>query len=581
MMLLWPFLRRFFVHRRMLLAGYLCIPLSMLADVWITLQVGDAIDRLRQSQNTDFLTGLFWILLGLGLVRGVFRFLQRLLIVGASRHVETRLKQDLFDKLTSLSFSFHNRNLSGDIVSRMTSDVENLRMFLGPGFMYVGGTVVLVPVSMVLLWNIHWQLACAMLLPLALMAVAMKVFTPGLHKVSMAVQESLAQIAHRSQENFSGVRVVKGYNREDSQGKRFESASRENHDNQVRLAHLRGMMHAASYGANDMTFVVILVIGGLALLHGQMSPGDVFKFIDLTLKVFWPVIALGWIAGMYPRAVASARRVQELLDEEPEIADPAEPQTLDEVRGELELSNVSYTYPGAPRAALTKIDVHVPAGTTLGVVGPTGSGKTTLLHLLGRLLEPAGKLTLDSVDIKDLALSTLRGGLGYVPQEAFLFSEPYRDNIAFGADEPLTDEGLAHLIQRAAMDEEVAAFPDGVDQLIGERGVTLSGGQRQRTCIARALAKDPPVLILDDCLSAVDTETEVRLLKHLREAGEGRTVVVAAHRLSSVMNADQILVLDDKGRVADRGTHEELTLRPGWYRETWDRQQLREELKEL
>ena len=578
---LWPFFRRFFEHRRTLVLGYLCIPLSMLSDVWITLEVGDAIDELRESGKSDFLAGLFWLLLGLGVVRGVFRFLQRRLIVGVSRRVETGLKQDLFDKLTSLSFSFHNRHLSGDVVSRVTSDVENLRMFLGPGMMYVGGTVVLVPVSIVLLWNIHWQLACAMILPLGLMVVVMKACTPGLQRVSTAVQESLAQISHRAQENFSGVRVVKGYNRESSQVKRFAAASRENRDNQVRLAHMRGLTHAASFGANDLTFVVILVVGGLALLHGELSPGDVFKFIDLTLKVFWPVIALGWIAGMYPRAVASARRVHELLDEDREIADGPEALELTPVRGALELQGVGYTYPGAERAALVDVDVHVPAGTTLGVVGPTGSGKTTLLNLLGRLLEPQGKLALDGVDVRDLTLASLRGGLGYVPQEAFLFSEPYRDNIAFGADEELSDERLAELIERAAMDEEVAEFPGGVDQMIGERGVTLSGGQRQRTCIARALAKDPPVLVLDDCLSAVDTETEVRLLGQLRAAGEGRTVVVAAHRLSSVRNAEQIIVLDATGRVAARGTHAQLTARDGWYKDTWERQQLREELEEL
>ncbi|MDP6520990.1 MAG: ABC transporter ATP-binding protein, partial [Planctomycetota bacterium] len=450
-----------------------------------------------------------------------------------------------------------------------------------PGFMYVGGTVVLVPVSMVLLWNIHWQLACTMLLPLGLMVVVMKACTPGLHKISTAVQESLALISHRAQENFSGVRVVKGYNREESQSARFAAASRTNRDNQVRLAHMRGMTHAASFGANDLTFVVILVVGGLGLLHGELSPGDVFKFIDLTLKVFWPVIALGWIAGMYPRAVASARRVQELLDEQPEIADGARTRELAQVRGELELEDVSFTYPGAERPALTGVDLHVPAGTTLGVVGPTGSGKTTLLNLLGRLLEPSGTLKLDGVDVKDLALATLRGGLGYVPQEAFLFSESYRDNIAFGADHELPDELLDSLIERSAMDGEVLEFPNGVEQLIGERGVTLSGGQRQRTCIARALAKNPPVLVLDDCLSAVDTETEARLLGNLREAGRGRTVVVAAHRLSSVKNAEHIIVLNESGTVAARGTHAELIESDGWYRDTWQRQQLREELEEL
>jgi ATP-binding cassette subfamily B protein len=335
------------------------------------------------------------------------------------------------------------------------------------------------------------------------------------------------------------------------------------------------------HGANNLTFIVILVIGGLALIDRNLSNGDLFKFIDLTFKVFWPLIALGWILGMYPRAVASAQRVEELLSERSDIEDPPSPTPLERVEGALQLTDVGYTYAGSAQPALSGVDLDVPSGSTLGVVGPTGSGKTTLLHLLGRLFEPEGEIRLDGVPIRDLSLSTLRGALGYVPQDGFLFSETYRENVRFGADEPLDDARVEQLVERACMSSEVAEFADGLDQLIGERGVTLSGGQRQRTCIARALARDPRILVLDDCLSAVDTETEKRLVSNLREAGEGRTVVVAAHRLSTVAAADQILVLKGDGCVEDVGTHAELLARGGWYAQTWRRQERREELEGL
>jgi ATP-binding cassette subfamily B protein len=432
-----------------------------------------------------------------------------------------------------------------------------------------------------LLFSLNAPLALTMMLPLVLMGLGMKVFTPRLHKFSEAVQESLADIAHRAQENFSGIRIVKGYGREAQQTARFDAASRRNMKNQVELGRSRGLTHALTHGANDLTFVVILVIGGLAMIDRTLPAGDLFKFIDLTFKVFWPIIAVGWIAGMYPRALASAKRVDELLDERSEIVESARPVPLSPVRGALSLYDVSYTYAGTTRPAVSGVSVDVPAGSVLGIVGPTGSGKTTLLLLLGRLFDADGEIRLDGVPIRDLSLATLRGALGYVPQDSFLFSETFRDNVQFGAEEPLSDERLKELVEQASLTEEVLSFPNGLDQLIGERGVTLSGGQRQRTCIARALARDPRILVLDDALSAVDTETESKLLDNLRRAGRGRTVVIAAHRLSSVARADRIVVLDRDGTVETQGTHKELVEREGWYRTTWQRQQAQDELSVL
>jgi len=576
--LLLSFYRRFLRYRRALFLGYLCIPLAQVSDIAVTVLIGRAIKRIHAEREADFLAGVMVLMAVFALTHAVFRYLQRWLIVVVSRRVENDLKQQLFDKLTSLSFAFHNRSRSGDVVSRVTSDVENLRMFLGPGMMYTVGAAVAVPVSLAVLFTLHAPLASTMLLPMLLMAGVMKAFTPRLHRHSTAVQESLAEISHRAQENFSGIRIVKGYNREDQQARRFVETSGTNRVNQVALARSRGLVHAAIGGANDMTFVVILVVGGLAAIDRTLAVGDLFMFIDLTFKVFWPLIALGWIAGMYPRAIASAERVQELLDESPDVVD-APGAVRKDVRGALELREVGFSYNGAP--ALSGISVDVPAGSTLGVVGPTGCGKTTLLNLLGRLYDCDGEILVDGTSIRSIALGSLRGALGYVPQDSFLFSETFRENVRFGADGELDDDEIERLVECARMTDEVAAFPNGIDQLIGERGVTLSGGQRQRTCIARALARRPKILVLDDCLSAVDSETEKELVANLRHEGEGRTVVVAAHRLSTVRDADQILVMTERGGVEAIGTHDELIARDGWYRATWRQQQRLEELSEI
>ena len=584
------YFRRFLRYKRALILGFCCIPLANLADIGVTVLIGNAIDRMEQAEGsgtgTAFMQRVLLLIALAALAHAVFRFLQRWLIVVVSRRFEVDLKQKLFDKLVELDFHFHNQSRSGDVVSRMTSDVENLRMFLGPGLMYSIGAAVVVPISLTICFMMNPLLAGVMLLPMVGMGLAMKMFSPSLHRHSVAVQESLADISHRAQENFSGVRVVKGYAREEQQAQRFEHSSGVNRDNQILLAKARGWTHAAVHGANELTFIVILTIAGFALISGQLSSGELFKFIDLTLKVFWPLIALGWIAGMFPRALASAERVRELESRETPIQDPEPPARIDNIAGFLSLEGVSYTYPDATEPALSGIDVSVAAGGTLGIVGPTGSGKTTLLHLIGRVFDAEGTIRLDGIPIEKLLVPRLRGAIGYVPQDSFLFSETFRDNVAFGVDdgdelEEFDDEELARLVDRACLAEEVATFPDGTDQLIGERGVTLSGGQRQRTCIARALAKDPRVLVLDDCLSAVDTETEKLLIENLRMEAEGRTVVIAAHRLRTVRNADTVLVLGPDGRPAEIGTHDELIEREGWYRDTWRRQEQQELLSEL
>ena len=579
MAILARFFRRFLRYRGPLLLGLICIPLAQLADVAITLLVGDALDRAKDADDAEWMTRVV-TLMGLYAVgHSVLRFYQRWLIVVVSRRVEVDLKRELFTKLASLPFAFHDRSRSGDVVSRLTSDVEAVRMTLGPGLMYTLGAVVIVPISLAILYTIKPELALAMVLPMVGMGVTMKLLTGRLHSFSVAVQESIASISHRAQENFGGIRVVKGYAREDQQARLFEATSAENRDNQVELGKARGLTHAAVNASFDMTFAVILLIGGLAAVDRTLPIGDLFKFIDLTMKVFWPLIAIGWVLGMLPRAVASAERIEELLAEENPILDGDSDVTAEAVQGALAFEGVSFTYERGTEPALRDVSFAVPAGATVGVVGPTGAGKSTLLNLVGRLFEASeGTVRLDGTPVRDLSIAALRGSIGYVPQDSFLFSEPYADNIRFGADGPLDDAEVDALIERVAMKDEVAEFPEGKETLVGERGVTLSGGQRQRTCIARALARDPRILILDDCLSAVDTETERALLGSLRDAGQGRTVLVAAHRLSSVRDADLVVVLDADGAMEAMGRHDELLEQGGWYAATWEQQQRTESL---
>lgn len=579
---LWRLTRRLSRHWKLLVGGALALPVSRLSSIAVTLTIARGLESLDTGEHAALMPKLFGLIALYAAVGGAAGFFERWWVGVLSRRFEVGLRGELFSALAAQPQSFHDENRTGELSSRVTADVEALRTLYGPGLLHAAGALIVLPASLYVLGKSNLELTLWLALPMACMAFGIRVFMPRMHRHSHEVQESLAEIGHCAQESFAGIRVVQGYAREDQRTGRFTAISRDNRDKQIQLARDRGLTHATVQGSFQATFALVLFLGGTAVMHGELPPAELFVFMDLSMRAFWPLIALGWIAGMIPRAMASAERIAQLLDKVPAIRDPEVPERANGPAGELRLEDVSFRYPAAARPALQGLRARVAPGSTLGIVGPTGSGKSTLIDLLGRFIDPtSGRVLIDGLATERWSLAELRGAQGLVPQSGFLFTDSWRANLSFGRDELLDDDEVASLTRLACLEDTVEGFPQGYDQLVGERGVTLSGGQRQRTCIARALARKPRFLLLDDSLSAVDAETEARLLRHLRDDVRGCTKIISAHRLSAVAHAEEIIVLDAEGRTQDQGTHAQLIARPGWYRDTWQRQRDERELEQL
>lgn len=579
---LWRLTRRLSRHWKLLAGGVIALPISRLLSIAVTLTIARGLESLETGEHSAVMPKLFGLILIYAAVGGIAGFFERWWVGVLSRRFEIDLRSQLFSALISQPQSFHDENRTGELSSRVTADVEALRTLYGPGLLHAAGALIVLPASLYILAQSNPSMTLWLALPMACMAFGIRIFMPRMHQHSHEVQESLAEIGHCAQESFAGIRVVQGYAREDQRAGRFTAISKNSRDKQIQLARDRGLTHATVQGSFQATFAMVLFLGGTAVMQGELQPAELFVFMDLSMRAFWPLIALGWIAGMIPRAMASAERITQLLDQVPEIRDNATPSVASGAQGEVRLEDVSFAYPNAARPALQHIDARVSAGTTLGIVGPTGSGKSTLIDLIGRFIDPtAGRVLVNDLETQRWKITDLRAQQGLVPQNGFLFTDTWRANLGFGVDRPLADDDVAELTRLACLEDTVEGFPHGYDQLVGERGVTLSGGQRQRTCIARALARRPRILLLDDSLSAVDSATESRLLRHLRDEVRDCTKIICAHRLSAVVHAESIIVLDSEGRTADQGTHAELVTRPGWYRETWQRQRDERELEQL
>lgn len=555
--------------------------------------LGAAVDVLREPQRHTLLGPLCAAIVGAALVQGVFRYLMRRDIIGASRHIEFDLRGALFAHLLRLSPSWYDRSRTGDIMTRASSDLEAVRQVVGPAFMYSSNTILIVSSSLVLMWLIDVRLTVYALLPLTGLSVVVRVLGRVVHERTLQAQEQESRVAARVQETLAGMRVVQSYAQEDHELGAFQDEGRELVRRNLSLVRVWGLFFPSMALIVGAGAILTLWIGGQQVVRGVITLGDFVAFNAYLMRLTWPMISIGWVLNLLERGAASMTRIQAILDSAPEIASPAEPLRLGKMRGEIELRGVTFAYAtGDP--VLQNIDLHIRAGETLALVGPTGAGKSTLLALVARLYEVGGgELRVDGHDVRRLSLEWLRQGIGMVPQETFLFSDTLAANIAFGeagavavnhgpGDEPDDPQALQSRLRTAAevaqLSEAVQRFPQGFETVLGERGITLSGGQKQRAAIARALLRDPAILLLDDCLSSVDTYTEEEILKRLRGIMRQRTTLIVSHRVSTVRSADRVVVLD-AGRIVELGTHNELLARGAYYAALVEKQMLREELE--
>ncbi len=581
-LLLWPLARP---YRAQIAIGFLAVAATVAAQVFVPQAFRFAINALPgDSPRLDLAAGWALVAVVLTAFRGSFQFTMRRLLVGVSRELERALRDRLYASLLRRSPAWMARHHTGDVMSRLTADVEAVRMSVGPGLMYVANTTVLVPLALWLMSSMSPTLTLLNVIPLVGVAAATRFLAPRLHSASVDTQETQAALSARAQESFAGVRVVKSFAREEGEVETFRKHAERSLDANLRMADTRAFFRPVIGLMRGAGLVLTLIWGGRMMARGELALGDFLAFHMYGLLLMWPMISLGWVISIWQRGRVAMGRLATLLEEAPEIRDPPSPTTLGSVRGEIEIRGLTFTYEGAAQPSLQDVDLRVPAGGTLAVVGATGSGKSTLLAVLPRLLSaPEGTVHLDGVAVEELALDELRGAIGYVPQDTFLFSDSIRENVAFGfADSHDRATDLDDTVRAAAETAriltEIERTPRGLDSLLGERGVNLSGGQRQRTAIARALAIDPPILLLDDCLSAVDARTETEILANLREVLRDRTTIVVTHRVSAAKLADRVAVLA-QGRVIETGTHDELIAAGGTYAQLARRQSLEARLE--
>jgi ATP-binding cassette subfamily B protein len=521
------------------------------------------------------------VIIALSGTSGLFMFLMRQTVVVASRHIEYDLRNDLYDHLQRLSATFYQEYPTGDVITRATDDIEKVRRYIGPAIMYVTRSLVMVLVAASAMFVISPTLTLYALTPLPLLAIAVFFMARMVHHRSDQLQQQYSTLTSRVQEALSGIRVLKAYTREESEAEAFEEESREYRARNLDLAWIESAWRPSFLLLVGVSTVIVVWMGGRLVAEGTITIGNIAEYIIYINMMTWPVASLGFVITMIQRASASVLRLQRIMDREPDIDDgPETNPAIQSIGGGITFRDVWYRYEDEDEPALRGVSFDLPADHTLAVVGRTGSGKSTLVRMIPRLLEPdTGIVEIDGHDLRTIPLKTLRENMGYVPQDVFLFSDTVANNIAFGDLDADRDE-----IRRAAAEadlvENVADFPDGFDTYVGERGIALSGGQKQRTSIARALVRNPRVLIFDDALSAVDTATERNILRSLRARQGSHTLVIVSHRLSAVQAADLILVME-RGEVVQRGTHEELVDEDGLYADLHEKQLLEEEIQAL
>lgn len=572
-------------HRRAYLVG---LALSLLStglsvlNPWVLRQ---AIDGIRAGAAPQLLGRLAVLYVVVAVTGGVVRFNWRMRMLGAGRRIEYEIRNDYFAQLQRLHQGFFQRTRTGDLMARAINDLNAVTRLVTAGLMHSSNTIVMFVAASVLMFTIDAPLALLVMVMLPMVSVVFVILGRRIHREFQQVQEQFSTLSARAQENFSGIRVVKAFAQEQAEVETFGDINREYVRRAVTLARTSGALWPAMTLILGSASALVLWQGGLAAMSGRMTLGQLVQFFGYLMMLSWPMIALGWTTNLIQQGMASMRRLDDIFETRPAIAESPSPAALDRVRGEIEFRHVSFAYDKQP--VLHDITLTIPAGATVAIVGPTGSGKTTLVSLIPRLIDPTeGAVLIDGIDARHLSLSTLRGAIGFVPQEPFLFSDSLEENLAFGGGETAGGNGqrvrdAAPRVREAAQIAQIARdledFPLGYQTVVGERGVTLSGGQKQRATIARALARDPAILILDDALSSVDTSTEEEILQGLRRFMQSRTSILISHRISTVRHADMIVVVD-AGRIVEQGTHDELLARGGLYADLYQKQLLRDAL---
>jgi ATP-binding cassette subfamily B protein len=558
--------------------GFVMVIMTVVASMFSPWVLKYVVDGLKQTLERHRLPFYASLILGLSVVEGFFRFWMRRILIGVSREVEYDLRNDFLAHVQTMSLSSLQARSTGDIMSRATNDLNAVRSVLGPGIMYSMNTVVTVVISTFILLRLNWKLTLLAYIPLILMSISVKKIGEQIHDRFESIQEQFANLSTKAQENIAGIRVVKAFAREESEIGEFKKLNVEYVQRNVSLIRLWGLFYPSMTALVGMSSVALLWFGGRQVVLKHLTLGEFVAFMGYLAMLTWPTIAVGWVINIFQRGTASMGRILEIMDVPPDICEEPNASSPATVAGALEFRNLTFQYPNSREPVLHNITLKVPAGTTLAIVGHTGSGKSTLINLILRLFDPpAGSLLLDGQDVRQWPIAELRKNIGYVPQETFLFSDTIRENIAFGWDSDAPDKHVdwaAHVSQIAG---DIGAFSNKMETYVGERGITLSGGQKQRVAISRAVAILPKLLIFDDSLSNVDTYTEERILTELTKVMKDRTTILVSHRISTVKNAHQIVVLKE-GAIVEHGTHDSLMERQGVYADLYQKQLLEEEL---